>query len=384
MTSERPNNCRNALRDAGKPYPKSGCAVCKDGGLRGCPYERPRDEKPMTSERELEALASASTVLDNAATLIDALSPGDVAAENCRGHANNLRVIARRLQPARVPEAKEQTGFREDGPEKFGYVRGWNACREALLAAAPAAEGGKPVAWRIHWSESDFAKPELTDDAQRVAKVAALENPPKIVLLGVIATPAPESREYGLRDAYEGARSDLLDWKGRAQRAEAELRRLGYVGIDASEKPEAGQREGVEMLADIDHAISVWAGRMSAREWRMQWPEASQMHSELVEKRRSIARRLASAQQDGNRPATGTVADISDEELLRRAVTTVAKQKKRQPTWAKIMDVFMLGSTYSAQLCRRFDIDPDTGKTTQRTVSPADDATPIDPKEEHF
>lgn len=39
------------------------------------------------------------------------------------------------------------------------------------------------------------------------------------------------------RAAYEGAREDLLDWKGRAQRAEAELRRLGYAGIDASEPP---------------------------------------------------------------------------------------------------------------------------------------------------
>lgn len=34
------DNCRNALRDAGKVYPRSGCAVCGDGGLRGCPYEK--------------------------------------------------------------------------------------------------------------------------------------------------------------------------------------------------------------------------------------------------------------------------------------------------------------------------------------------------------
>lgn len=36
----RPGLCRNRLRDEGSAYPKSGCAVCKDGGLRGCPYER--------------------------------------------------------------------------------------------------------------------------------------------------------------------------------------------------------------------------------------------------------------------------------------------------------------------------------------------------------
>ena len=37
---ERPINCRNRLRDEGKPYPRSGCAVCKTGGLHGCIYER--------------------------------------------------------------------------------------------------------------------------------------------------------------------------------------------------------------------------------------------------------------------------------------------------------------------------------------------------------
>jgi transcriptional regulator with XRE-family HTH domain len=38
-TEARPANCRNAIRDAGQAYPKSGCGACGDGGLRGCPYE---------------------------------------------------------------------------------------------------------------------------------------------------------------------------------------------------------------------------------------------------------------------------------------------------------------------------------------------------------
>lgn len=37
---ERPQNCRNRLRDEGQVYPKSGCDHCKNGGLMGCPYER--------------------------------------------------------------------------------------------------------------------------------------------------------------------------------------------------------------------------------------------------------------------------------------------------------------------------------------------------------
>ncbi len=35
----RPANCRNRLRDEGKAYPKSGCQVCRAGGMTGCPYE---------------------------------------------------------------------------------------------------------------------------------------------------------------------------------------------------------------------------------------------------------------------------------------------------------------------------------------------------------
>lgn len=37
---KRPANCRNRLRDEGKPYPKSGCASCGNGGMMGCPHER--------------------------------------------------------------------------------------------------------------------------------------------------------------------------------------------------------------------------------------------------------------------------------------------------------------------------------------------------------
>ena len=35
-----PPNCRENLRMNLKPYPKSGCDVCGNGGLHGCPYKR--------------------------------------------------------------------------------------------------------------------------------------------------------------------------------------------------------------------------------------------------------------------------------------------------------------------------------------------------------
>lgn len=40
---KRPVNCRNRLRDEGKPYPKSGCNSCSFGGMTGCPHERSND-----------------------------------------------------------------------------------------------------------------------------------------------------------------------------------------------------------------------------------------------------------------------------------------------------------------------------------------------------
>jgi hypothetical protein len=60
---------------------------------------------------------------------------------------------------------------------------------------------------------------------------------------------------------------------------------------------------------------------------------------------------------------TGTVADIPDAELLRRAVTTArargCRKGQKHPRWTAIVDMFWLGSTYSHELCRRFGLDPD-------------------------
>jgi hypothetical protein len=61
---------------------------------------------------------------------------------------------------------------------------------------------------------------------------------------------------------------------------------------------------------------------------------------------------------------SGTVADISDAALVERAVRSAVSEmkKKRHPyAWVAIQETFGLGSTYSAQLCLRFNIDPDTG-----------------------
>lgn len=56
---------------------------------------------------------------------------------------------------------------------------------------------------------------------------------------------------------------------------------------------------------------------------------------------------------------TSTVYDIPDEKLIERAVRNARPRKGRVPRWSAIAEAFSLGSTYSIQLCRRFNIDPD-------------------------
>lgn len=70
---------------------------------------------------------------------------------------------------------------------------------------------------------------------------------------------------------------------------------------------------------------------------------------------------------------SGTIADIADEELLRRAVRSCRKHRGSKPMWSVVADRFALGSTYAGQLCRRFDLDPDSGKPlmTLPSVTPS-------------
>jgi len=57
-----------------------------------------------------------------------------------------------------------------------------------------------------------------------------------------------------------------------------------------------------------------------------------------------------------------SVADISDEDLLQRAVKNArdrySRKGQRHRRWVAVASAFALGSTYSEQLCRRFGLDP--------------------------
>lgn len=55
------------------------------------------------------------------------------------------------------------------------------------------------------------------------------------------------------------------------------------------------------------------------------------------------------------------IESIKDEELLSRAVRACRHKCSRNkvPLWKAVSDQFALGSTYSAELCVRFGLDPD-------------------------
>ena len=53
--SEKPMLCRERLREEGKPYPRSGCSICRTGGLTGCPYRATRAQPPQPQREATEA-----------------------------------------------------------------------------------------------------------------------------------------------------------------------------------------------------------------------------------------------------------------------------------------------------------------------------------------
>jgi hypothetical protein len=59
----------------------------------------------------------------------------------------------------------------------------------------------------------------------------------------------------------------------------------------------------------------------------------------------------------------GSVNDIPDTELLRRAVLGARSghynKRVKHSRWVAVMDQFSLGSSYAHELCRRFGLDPD-------------------------
>ena len=95
---------------------------------------------------------------------------------------NNAELIAALRQAALVPEAKHpDDGNGDDG----AYNRGWNDCREAMLATHPAAAVDEAVSraydagFRVaaNWMERDDLHADCGSQAYAEDKAAALSPP---------------------------------------------------------------------------------------------------------------------------------------------------------------------------------------------------------------
>lgn len=102
----------------------------------------------------------------------------------------------------------------------------------------------------------------------------------------------------------------------------------------------------------------------------MAWTVGATAFANRVRERRECERALAYAGDENHVTIrNGTVADIPDAELLRRVVRSRALCKPgRHARWVFVMDAFGLGSTYAAQLCRRFGLDPDQSRTPRNAA----------------
>lgn len=112
--------------------------------------------------------------------------------------------------------------------------------REQELERAIAARGAVPEGWVLVPVKPTKFMMDAAIPPGRQDQTGRREFAIWSAMLAAAPQPAGECCDTPaccFRDAYVGAREDLSDWKGRAQRAEAELRRLGYAGIDASVPP---------------------------------------------------------------------------------------------------------------------------------------------------
>lgn len=248
----------------------------------------------MTSERELEALADAATALDAAAEIIALIVPTNDAIRRCRGHANNLRELARRLQPARVPEG----GLDREYVERMhAKSRNWQGqisvnastlaelCR-TCLSAAPAPEAGKCE--RCGARNADDAETMCKPMGDDCPGVALFDKPEAVMANGMTAAETEATASVmGLSREAETMR----DWSARMPKCEPLGHEIDKLMADNIEvfldgEPEAGQREEpswaeywiAQGRRDIAHDFALFE------------------HVEAWMK----ARRLASAQQAGN------------------------------------------------------------------------------------
>lgn len=181
-TETRPAACRNRLRDEGKAYPRSGCAVCKDGGMRGCPYDASRISTILPhSDGAVAAWRGAAEDIaamppNDGPTAVHLRTAWEIEQERrSRKTASPINPVPTGPTPTNDQEAAFKAahvgrhvetpglldsfecscGWKSDGFfDGAEYARSqWKkhvASAALILRQAPDA-GGEPVAWRVRF-----------------------------------------------------------------------------------------------------------------------------------------------------------------------------------------------------------------------------------------
>lgn len=138
-------------------------------------------------------------------------------------------------------------------------------------------------------------------------------------------------------------------------------RKNGYYNSGCDDPQTAAYRElKLREKYGPDHAIRAWDAlhNKDRSRWR-------QIYSNGV-RNGEIKRAVVVA----------TVASIPDSDLVSRAIANLRNTEPHaRPRWDVASSVFGLGSTYAAQLCARFDKDPDEvlpGRECQMCAEMAD------------
>jgi hypothetical protein len=91
----------------------------------------------------------------------------------------------------------------------------------------------------------------------------------------------------------------------------------------------------------------------------------------------AVLERIAAAIESANpAPRTGTVADKPDAELVEYTIRNAGRLLPRAPRWHHVAEAIGLGSTYAAQLCRRFGLDPEEEVGMEQEAEEEEEPTP--------
>lgn len=129
----RPQLCRNRLRDEGQAYPRSGCAVCGNGGLMGCPHER-RPSPPTTGSGVKPPPQSSAEAMVRVALEMSSRVVAAVEAERDKALADLQQATAERDEARK--EARDLREGIRDACDEATHHR--NACLIAQSALATA------------------------------------------------------------------------------------------------------------------------------------------------------------------------------------------------------------------------------------------------------